>query len=334
MGTKITAAPGNCWVLTDGTAGMENQCLGLAERLGMATHVFRLAVPAPWRWAAPHSFGSPFRHLIQGNEVPRPPWPRVAIGCGRQSIPFMRAIRTRSAGATLTVQCQDPRVAASQFDLVVPPEHDGLTGDNVFPILGSPNRITKARLAAAKKEFAPLLGALRAPRVAVLVGGANRVYRFGDPEAHRLGGALRSLTQSYGLMITASRRTGRHGHAILKGALAGTDAFLWDGKGANPYLGMLAWADAIIVTADSVNMACEAGATGKPVHVYALPGGGGKFARFHDSLIARGVTRPFTGAIEKWSYVPLDETGRAAARIRALLDAGAPAPDMTAAGGT
>jgi mitochondrial fission protein ELM1 len=329
MRTKVTEnLADSCWIMTEGIPGMENQCLGLAERLGVPTRIFRLLVRAPWRWAAPHRLGSPFRHLVPGADIPVPPWPRLLIGCGRQSIPFSRAIKRASARRTITVQCQHPRVDPRAFDLVIPPEHDGLTGANVFPILGSPNRITQERLASARGEFAPRFANLRAPRLAVLIGGASKTHRFGEKEAHALAETLRGLTQTHGLMITASRRTGVNEQAILRTAMVGTDAYFWAGDGTNPYPGMLGWADAVLVTEDSVNMACEAGATGKPVHIYPLPGRGGKFAHFHESLMKRGVSRPFNGTIEHWGYVPLDETGRAANRIRTLLDEHGSASDM------
>ncbi len=120
--------------------------------------------------------------------------------------------------------------------------------------------------------------------------------------------------------------------ARLAAALEGTGAFLWSGDGENPYLGALGWADAFLVTADSVNMACEAAGTGKPVHIFPLPGGSEKFRKFHDSLTSRGISRPFTGTIESWQYEPLDETGRAAKRIETLLDVSATAPDMKGRG--
>ncbi len=72
----------------------------------------------------------------------------------------------------------------------------------------------------------------------------------------------------------------------------------------------------ILVTADSVNMVSEAAATGKPVHVIDLPGGSDKFRRFHTAMVAAGITRPFTGAIEHWSYTAPNDTARAAAEIR------------------
>ena len=75
----------------------------------------------------------------------------------------------------------------------------------------------------------------------------------------------------------------------------------------------------MVVTADSVSMVSEAAATGKPVHVVDLEGGSAKFGRFHQAMREAGITRPFTGVIESWSYAPPDDTARAAAEIRRRL---------------
>ena len=117
-------------------------------------------------------------------------------------------------------------------------------------------------------------------------------------------------------MVTASRRTGDANAARLRRRLDGMAAVMWDGSGGNPYFGYLGLADAIVVTGDSlVAMVSEACATGKPVHVYHLPGGSAKFDRFHEALTvtsAAGCARSFSGALEDWSYPPLRETARVA----------------------
>jgi uncharacterized protein len=321
------------WVVTQGAAGMENQCLGLAERLSLPIRTFRIALRGPWRWLAPHSLGSAFAHATAASDRVAPPWPRLLIGCGRQSIPFSRAVKRASGGGTLTVQCQDPRISPRFFDLVIPAEHDEMRGRNVFPIIGSPNRITPDHLAQARARFAPLFEQLRTPRLAVLIGGASRTHGSLDvAAAERLGTMLAGAASDHGLMVSMSRRTISAAAAVLRRHLAPTDAFVWDGTGDNPYLGMLAWADAFVVTADSVNMICEAAATGKPVHVFALPGGRHKARLFQESLARRGIIRPFNGAIAQWHYVPLDETGRAVDRMKALLDLARAAPDITGKG--
>lgn len=320
-----------CWIITEGAAGMENQCLGLAERLPLTKRVLRLKVAAPWRWLAPRAFGSPFRHLTEESDRPAPPWPRLVIACGRQSIPFSIAIRRESGGRTVTVQCQNPRMNPEEFDLVIPPEHDGLTGPHVFPIIGSPNRITPAKLEDAHAEFADIFVKLPRPRVAVLIGGSSRSHGdLGHAQARVLADGLRSVAQTHALMITASRRTDPAITALLRAELAGPKTYFWNGDSPNPYFGMLAWADAIVATSDSVNMICEAAGTGKPVHIFQLNARSLRARKFQESMIQRGIARPFAGKIEQWSYTPLDETGRAAKQIQMLLDARATASDMKA----
>jgi mitochondrial fission protein ELM1 len=66
-------------------------------------------------------------------------------------------------------------------------------------------------------------------------------------------------------------------------------------------------------------MISEAAATGKPVHVVELEGGSAKFRRFHAAMQEAGITRPFAGRTEDWSYAPLDETGRIAAEVKRRL---------------
>ena len=91
------------------------------------------------------------------------------------------------------------------------------------------------------------------------------------------------------LLVTPSRRTGEVQTAMLQSAFPMPGAYVYDGKGENPYLGLLALADTIIVTDDSVNMMTEACATGKPVYILPLPGHRDtKPARFAKGLIDQG----------------------------------------------
>ena len=206
---------------------------------------------------------------------------------------------------------------------MIAPEHDALAGDNVLSTVGALTRITPARLAAAAAEFRPMLADLPRPLVTVLLGGPNKAYRMSERLVERLGEDLAGLIerQNCGLAISASRRTGTAATAYLRQRLQGLPAIFWEGDGPNPYFGLLALADAILVTADSINMVSEASSTGKPVHVIALEGGSAKFRRFHERLAAAGATRPFTGTIEDWHYRPLAETARVGAELGRRLAA-------------
>jgi mitochondrial fission protein ELM1 len=123
------------------------------------------------------------------------------------------------------------------------------------------------------------------------------------------------------LLVSFTRRTPKAAQRALADGLAGVPGWIWDGEGDNPYFAFLAAADIILVTEDSTNLATDAATTGKPIHVLAMEGGGRKFDRFHEDLRRRGIARPFTGELATWSYVPLDETNRAASELLRRFDA-------------
>lgn len=311
-------APPVCWVVTDGRAGIEAQALGLAEAIARRARleiiVKRLRVRAPFRFLPRAVWREPFAHLSADSDPVVPPWPGLWIGCGRLSVPFSMAVKKR-APETFVVQLQNPRAPIGAFDLVIPPEHDGVRGENVLPILGSPNRIDPSTLRS------PIVPGL-AP-VAVLVGGENKVFRFGEKDAATLAGKLVALQMP--LDVTLSRRTSRGAAEILRTKLGDYAARFYDPQrsdAANPYPAMLATARAILVTEDSVNMAAEAASTGKPVYILPLRrkpfARARKFDAFHEGLRARNAVRRFEGAIESWPYPPLDETGRAAEAVLSL----------------
>lgn len=308
------------WAISDGRAGLEAQVVGLAEAIGLP-YVTKVVQPRwPWTMLPVTLWPSPFKALGRGSSTLAPPWPDIVIGCGWRSIPYMLAIKRLSGGKTLTVQTQDPRIRPDLFDVVVAPEHDRTRGGNVFSILGSPNRITQEKLKAAAEVWRPQFETLPSPRVAVLIGGTSKAYRLTPARMREIAEDLKALQKSgASLLITTSRRTGAEQSRVLAEAMRGTGAYLWTGDGPNPYFGMLGLADAILVTADSTNMITEAASTGKPVHILPLLRGSLKFGRFHEALVDRGIARPFSGRLEKWSYPPLAETARAAGFIRAKL---------------
>jgi mitochondrial fission protein ELM1 len=309
--------------MTTGETGMVNQVNGLAEALGLPFEMKTVHPAAPWRglpghWAA--SVGAlastPFADGVHA------PWPDLLITCGRRSAALAIAIKRASGGRTFTVHIQNPRVPPRYFDLIAAPEHDRLAGPNVISTRGALHRLTRETLASAGARFRERFAALRRPMAAVLVGGKSRSHRLTPERARELASQLRELVdrRDVGLAVTASRRTGPENAAILREALAGSGAFMWDGEGENPYFAMLALADWIIVTEDSASMVSEACFTGKPVHVAAVEGGARRFKRMHRRFREAGFTRPFTGELESWSYDPLDETRRVAALVAERLE--------------
>lgn len=315
------AEPLSVWAVTDGRAGIENQALGLAEAIGRRVPVRlttkRIQLRTPYSWLPPGFVPAPRNALSIGSDPIEPPWPDIFIGCGRASVPLAMGVKHWSGGKSFVVQLQDPRVNPREFDVVVPPIHDGLEGPNVLPTVGACHRVTPERLDQELLDFIPALDELAPPRFAVLIGGKSKRNDISGARARDIADSLVALQRQTGgsLLVTLSRRTGDAARMQLRTWLAPHAAVFYEGEGPNPYFAMLGAADHVFVTADSVNMATEAAATAKPIHVLAVDGRAGKLERFHASLARRGCARPFSGVLETWTYPPLLETDRVAAAV-------------------
>ncbi|KAL5976170.1 hypothetical protein ACLOJK_020500 [Asimina triloba] len=144
---------------------------------------------------------------------------------------------------------------------------------------------------------------------------------YGADLARQLVISLDNVLASCGsVRISFSRRTPQKvSNVILNEFRNHPKVYIWDGEDPNPHMGHLAWADAFVITADSVSMLSEACSTGKPVYVIGAERCTWKFSAFHKALQERGVVRPFTGKedmSESWSYPPLNDAAEAAARVR------------------
>jgi mitochondrial fission protein ELM1 len=311
------AAP--AWIVTDGAAGNEKQAEALAAALGSAARTIRLAPRPPWRWFAPRWVPGSVAALGVALE---PPWPALAIGCGRQGALALRVLRRLSGGATRTVQILDPRIDPRAFDLVIVPAHDALRGDNVLVARGALHAVDDAWLARARDAW-PQFATLPAPRTAVLLGGSHRRFELDEAYWRGLAGKLGTWLHRDGgsLLLTSSRRSPEWLRAAARAEFGVAPGVQWHGPddGANPYAALLAWADRIVVTPDSINLLSEACATRVPVLAHVdrpLTGGHGDFFR---ALVAAGRVQAMTDAYAPWPVAPLNDMAALAAGVARRL---------------
>jgi hypothetical protein len=250
--------------------------------------------------------------------------PRLVISCGRQSVVASIALKRKLGDRVFTVHIQDPRVKTKNFDLIVTPQHDDLTGPNVVHSLGAVHHISTQRLAdAAQRGPTPEMSAiLRGPFVSVILGGPNRYYGYTADDLNRLVADLKRLVQRQPvqLAIVPSRRTPQ---PVLQRLVTefGPRHFVWRGAGENPYLAVLALASHHVVTCDSVSMLSEAAATEKPLYVAVLQEcrRARRFRKFHQSFENAGISRPFDGTLATWTYASPDRTPLIASLIHEHL---------------
>uniref|UniRef100_A0A6N2KTW3 Mitochondrial fission protein ELM1 n=1 Tax=Salix viminalis TaxID=40686 RepID=A0A6N2KTW3_SALVM len=273
--------------------------------------------------------------------------PLLVVASGRDTISVASSIRQLAPESVFVVQIQHPRLNLNRFDLVITPCHDyyPLTPEaqdqipwflrswitpreppdsNVVFVLvltvGALHQADSAALRIAALLWHDELAPLLKPLLVVNIGGPTRNCQYGEDLAKQLTEMLRNVLWSCGsLRISFSRRTPEKvAKILLKEFSANPKVYIWDGRGSNPHMGHLAWADAFVITADSVSMLSEACSTGKPVYVVGAERCTWKFAEFQKSLHERGVVRPFTGKediSETWSYPPLNDSAEAASRV-------------------
>jgi uncharacterized protein len=289
----------------------------------VAMKIVTLTPRAPQVWLPPSLWPAPIAALPHDQRGQlSAPWPNVWIANGRRSIAYSLRAKAWSGGKSLIVQLQDPRVDATRFDLVVPPVHDGVTGDNVIETLGAPVWFTGAQIALAVARFSGL-ATITAPKVLVILGGPSKRHSFSTARARVILDDLAVMAASGAhLLITTSRRTPPEVSDLFR-AFAKThraDFFADEATdGPNPYLAWLASATHALVTEDSTNMMTDAAFFGLPIHLLRLEGGDTRFDRLHNGFIDRGAARWFDGELDSWTYPPVRDAMAVAQAIAVRL---------------
>ncbi|TMW83059.1 hypothetical protein EJD97_003115 [Solanum chilense] len=282
------------FIIGNGVAGAENQCFGLVRALGLSHRqtLFRVIRPKgrinkrlQWLPVSLHKRLENFRKLIYGDPFP------TQIAAGGHKFLSLAAERQVSSdileanakhiaalsceafakdGPSLVV-IQHPRSRLNRFDLVITPRHDyyPLTpeGQKQIPWFlrrWITPRTSPERHVDAADTWHDELATIPKPLLVVNVGGPTGHCRYGTDLAVELTALLLNIVPTCGsIRVSFSRRTPSKVSDIIWKELGNhPKVHIWNGQGPNPHMGHLAFADAFVITADSVSMLSEACSTG------------------------------------------------------------------------
>jgi mitochondrial fission protein ELM1 len=274
--------PPRTWLMLGHKVGDNGQILALAEALGWPCEtkhlVYRRTELLTNLLAGPTLMG-----LVRERSSPlEPPWPELVISAGRRNEPLVRWIQREAGGPgrVRLVPVGRPWARHECFDLIVTtPQYRLPDKPNILQNEAPLHRVGEAQLALARARFAERFGHLPRPRIAVILGGHAGPYSMDRENGAVLGwyAARRAREAGGSLLVTSSARTPAAAIDALEAELD-VPAFLYRFRRDdpdNPYLGILALADELIVTCDSMSMLAEAIATGKPVFIFDLARGRG-----------------------------------------------------------
>jgi hypothetical protein len=308
------------WVLLGARTGDNNQLLRLAEALGMPFRAITLRFNA-LHLIPPRLLGATLSTLApESKRQISSPWPVLVLGIGYRSVPVALAIRNSSGGKTKLVRLGNPRLNPKHFDLVITTEqYAARDGPNVIRL---PVGIPTTAPAEPNGEEAEWLKRLPRPHRLLLVGGDTFMWNLSPEVVARA--AVDIANKGGSLIPLGSPRSSPE-------VIAATGPHL-DNPPRYPVL--LADADEIYVTGDSVSMLSDAIATGQPVGIippdktvaghllYAVAGAAGRsvpvrdIQRFINSVLEKGLA----GTVEqpRAARQPVDALKTAVAAIRKL----------------
>ena len=262
------------WCLLGKKAGDNTQVLALAQELGWSFQEKRIEARS-WELLVHIGPGITLAGIdLQASSALQPPWPDLVITAGRRNEPVARWIHRQSAGKTRLVHVGRPWAALGVWDLIV------TTGQYFLPIRENIvhnalplHRHAEGALERAAQALRPQLTSLPRPWIAVLVGGDSGKFVFSAGKGARMGELVNQLAATAGgsLLISDSPRTPAAVMDALEAQLTEPNICYRCSSGAdNPYTGILALADAFVVTGESMSMLSEAAGTGKPLFIYDL----------------------------------------------------------------
>ncbi len=300
-------------LLTQGMHGMISQVEGLAKALNLDFKHQTINLKSFWNFIPP-KFTPVTANILNEKFICDA---KVIISCGRKSVIPSIALKRKFGKDIFNIHIQDPKVAISNFDLIVCPKHDNLKGENVLQTTGAihylsikeiENNFNYLKIDKANKEL-----------VAFIIGGPNNYYNFSEKEVDKIFSKIKIIfsPDKYKIIIIPSYRTPKN---IIEKAynIFSHDHLVVKSVDKSAYLSALSRSDYIVVTCDSTSMISEAAMTGKPIYIANMKPNkeNRRFKIFYAQLKEMNIIKDLEDKVESWSYNHLDEVNRIAPIIK------------------
>ena len=301
-------------LLTEGMHGMISQVEGLAKALDIDFTHHKVELNKFWKLIPPKftpvsnfTFNS-----ITTNDFD------IIISCGRKSVIPSIYLKKNSKKKVHNIHIQDPKVSLNNFDFIITPEHDGLTGENVILSKGSIHYLTKEEITNNHEYLSEKLNKEK-EYLSLILGGPNKYYDYNEKNLIKIFDKIKSILESNNLqaIIIPSMRTPKKIIDFTQNYLGENNLVIKD-VDKKAYLSCLSLAKYIVVTCDSTSMISEAALTGKPIYIAEIPAKSNdyRFRKFRDLFHKLKIIKNLNEKVENWNYEILDETNRIAKEIK------------------
>ena len=307
-------------LLTQGMHGMISQVEGMAKALNTEYSHKIVRLSFPWNLVPPKFTPISEITLKDKTYLTESEVPNLIISCGRKSV-IPSILLKKKNPKIFTIHIQDPKVSFKNFDAIIAPEHDNLSGDNVYSSKGAIHYITESEI---KKAEPYLTNKIKSQKlVSLILGGPNKYYSFNKDQLIEIFNEIKSkfISKGYKVIVIPSMRTPKISIELATKEL-GASGYVVNSVDKQAYLSALALADNVIVTCDSISMISEAATSGKPIFVAHMKPkrNNYRFKRFFQIFREMGIIRNLGEKVDKWTYNHFNEAERIAPLIQSKLN--------------
>ena len=301
-------------LLTEGMHGMISQVEGLAKALGI--DYIHQKVELNLFAKLLHPKITPVSNLFFSQiNVPEID---LIISCGRKSVIPSLYLKKNSKKKIINIHIQDPKVSLKNFDYVIVPEHDGLSGQNVINSKGALHYLTLKEITDNHDYLKNKIHKDK-QQILLVLGGPNKYYKYDKKSIGEIFQTLKILAKKNDLQILVipSMRTPINTiHYADK--FFGEESIVIKNVDKKAYLSALSISKFLVITCDSTSMISEAALTGKPIYVAQISPKRNdlRFRQFRDLFSKLNIIRNLEDKLEIWNYEKLDETNRVANIIK------------------
>ena len=301
-------------LLTEGLHGMISQVEGLAKALDLEYFHEKIELNNFWKLIPPSL--TPVKKYVFKNNIDKEF--DIIISCGRKSVIPSIYLKKNSNKKIINIHIQNPRVSLNNFNYIIAPEHDGISGKNVISSKGALHYLTIEEIEKSR-DYLQNKSNTKKDILTLILGGPTKYYNYSNQNIKSIFSNIKNLTEKNNLhlIVIPSNRTPMETVSLAKSELV-KDTTIIETVDKNAYLSALCLAKYIVVTCDSTSMISEAALTGKPVYVAMIETkrNDKRFKEFRKLFENMNILRKLDDKLETWSYEKLDEANRVSKLIK------------------
>ena len=188
-------------VIGDGIKGMQNQSIALAKSLGLQPTILELK-PFWLTRSIPIFVAGRFNIPLSNNDVLFLSINSdILITCGSRFAGISIGLKryySKTNRRLFTIHIQNPGLSYKYFDLLIIPEHDNITGENILTSKGSLHEVNKDNIKNSFKNIKSKALKLLVDHIVVLVGGDTKRQKFTKDTGKKFLNAIIYKSNFYG----------------------------------------------------------------------------------------------------------------------------------------